>query len=303
MCCRDLAVAGLEMVDVENLRPHYARTLWAWSDALEARLDEAREVLRAATGNSDDAAKVLRAYRLYLAGCAMSFEQGWLGLHQMLATRPDGQLQSGALRGAQSAYPFNREYVYGACSTIQIEGRRRPDHARAQWPARPGNHRQGRGAQGHHPARSRCPARSPRWKRPSRGKKRIRKPWPKRPRPRVRRQPRFDAVSLRQRAVPFLDMLRALPEGRQGNRLGGTLQGRRIRLSRAAAADGRSSPHLQSTFAPEAFTTCAHFLMLRVDQLGEFRGRVAAGDRALREQPFLDRPARSAPWRSPAGCG
>ncbi len=27
---RDLADAGLEMVDTENLRPHYARTLWAW---------------------------------------------------------------------------------------------------------------------------------------------------------------------------------------------------------------------------------------------------------------------------------
>ena len=112
---RDLAVAGLEMVDVENLRPHYGRTLWAWSDALEARLDEAQREL-ATTGHTEDAAKVLRAYRLYLAGSAMAFEQGWLGLHQILATRPDGQLQSGALRGAQSAYPFNREYVY-ACST------------------------------------------------------------------------------------------------------------------------------------------------------------------------------------------
>ena len=112
---KDLAVAGLEMVDVENLRPHYGRTLWAWSDALEARLDEAQREL-ATTGHIDDAAKVLRAYRLYLAGSAMAFEQGWLGLHQILATRPDGQLQSGGLRGAQSAYPFNREYVY-ACST------------------------------------------------------------------------------------------------------------------------------------------------------------------------------------------
>src|SRR5205814_7341777 len=36
---RDMAMAGLEMVDVENLRPHYARTLWSWSDALESRLD------------------------------------------------------------------------------------------------------------------------------------------------------------------------------------------------------------------------------------------------------------------------
>jgi cyclopropane-fatty-acyl-phospholipid synthase len=108
---RELATAGLEMVDVENLRPHYARTLWAWSDALEARLDEAQRVLRDTTDGAD-ADKVLRAYRLYLAGCAMTFEQGWIGLHQILATRPDGQLHTGALRGAQSAYPFNREYMY-----------------------------------------------------------------------------------------------------------------------------------------------------------------------------------------------
>jgi cyclopropane-fatty-acyl-phospholipid synthase len=108
---RDLAISGLEMVDVENLRPHYARTLWAWSDALEARLDEAQRVL-AETGNAPDAAKVLRAYRLYLAGCAMTFEQGWIALHQVLATRPDGDMHTGSLRGGQSLYPFNREYMY-----------------------------------------------------------------------------------------------------------------------------------------------------------------------------------------------
>jgi cyclopropane-fatty-acyl-phospholipid synthase len=108
---RDLAMAGLEATDVENLRPHYARTLWAWSDALESRLEEARRVL-GTTGRADDAEKVLRAYRLYLAGCAMSFEQGWISLHQILATRPDGELTTGALRGAQSHYPFNREYMY-----------------------------------------------------------------------------------------------------------------------------------------------------------------------------------------------
>ena len=60
----------------------------------------------------DGAGKVLRAYRLYLAGCAMSFEQGWIALHQMLATRPDGEMSTGALRGAQSAYPFTRDYIY-----------------------------------------------------------------------------------------------------------------------------------------------------------------------------------------------
>ncbi|HEY1227119.1 MAG TPA: class I SAM-dependent methyltransferase, partial [Ramlibacter sp.] len=108
---RELSMAGLEMVDTENLRPHYARTLWAWSDALEAQVPEAQRVLET-TGNARDAGKVLRAYRLYLAGCAMSFEQGWLSLHQLLASRPDGKLESGSLRGAQSHYPFNRDYIY-----------------------------------------------------------------------------------------------------------------------------------------------------------------------------------------------
>lgn len=108
---RELAVGGLEMVDVENLRPHYARTLWAWSDALESNLNEAQRVLQT-TGSDRDAAKVLRAYRLYLAGCAMCFEHGWIALQQIIATRPDGNAQTGNIRGAQSSYPFNREYIY-----------------------------------------------------------------------------------------------------------------------------------------------------------------------------------------------
>ncbi|KAF1050379.1 MAG: hypothetical protein GAK34_01913 [Delftia tsuruhatensis] len=55
---------------------------------------------------------MLRAYRLYLAGCAMGFERGWIALHQMLCTHPDGRLQSGSMVGAQSDYAFNREYMY-----------------------------------------------------------------------------------------------------------------------------------------------------------------------------------------------
>ena len=107
----DMALSGLEMVDTENLRPHYARTLWAWSDALEAQLPEALKALQQRQ-TPEQAERSLRAYRLYLAGCAMGFERGWMGLHQMLACAPDGQLGTGALRGAQSSYPFQRDYMY-----------------------------------------------------------------------------------------------------------------------------------------------------------------------------------------------
>lgn len=110
-----LAHSGLEMVDTENLRPHYARTLWDWSDALEARLDAAREVL-AEHGGPERAEKTLRAYRLYLAGSAMSFEQGWISLHQVLATRPSGEAGNASIAGAQSVYPFSRDYMYGAAA-------------------------------------------------------------------------------------------------------------------------------------------------------------------------------------------
>ena len=98
-----MAEQGLEGLDTENLRPHYARTLWAWSDALEGQLERARAI----TGE-----KLLRAYRLYLAGSAMAFERGWLALHQTLASRPSGVLDDNAVRGAMSPYPFNREYMY-----------------------------------------------------------------------------------------------------------------------------------------------------------------------------------------------
>ena len=100
MMLQDLARAGLEMVDTENLRPHYARTLWAWSDGLEARLPAARGVLSAQAG-AEQADKVLRAYRLYLAGSALGFGRGWMALHQMLAINPDGDTARGLLHGAQ----------------------------------------------------------------------------------------------------------------------------------------------------------------------------------------------------------
>ncbi|HCL3361625.1 TPA: class I SAM-dependent methyltransferase [Pseudomonas aeruginosa] len=74
-----MSEAGLEVVDVESLRLHYARTLDFWSANLEARLKEAARLVPEET---------LRIWRLYLAGCAYGFKRGWINLHQILAIRP-----------------------------------------------------------------------------------------------------------------------------------------------------------------------------------------------------------------------
>jgi len=97
-----LAEGGLELVDAENLRPHYARTLWAWSDNLERQRDAARALTSDAT---------VRAYRLYLAGSAMCFERGWLALYQLLGTRPDDGPQPVRAWAARADYPFVRRHM------------------------------------------------------------------------------------------------------------------------------------------------------------------------------------------------
>ncbi|OWT57423.1 class I SAM-dependent methyltransferase [Candidimonas nitroreducens] len=102
-----LTDGGLEGLDIENLRPHYARTLWAWSDALEACLPQARAIL-----GGDQGERSLRAYRVYLAGCAMGFEHGWIALHQVLA-QPMAAGRSDELDyPADLSYPWRRDYIY-----------------------------------------------------------------------------------------------------------------------------------------------------------------------------------------------
>ena len=204
---KDFAVAGLEMVDVENLRPHYGRTLWAWSDALEARLDEAQREL-ATTGHTDDAAKVLRAYRLYPRGKCDGLRAGMAGgCTRFLATRPDGQLQSGALRGAQSAYPFQprvrvrmlykfKSKAAGDLIMLEPNGRRVLEIIGKD--AGPKGIILPEDMPGAMAALEAAIARE----------EADQIALPKRPRPRGEAPPRFDTVSLRQRAVPFLDMLR-----------------------------------------------------------------------------------------------
>ncbi|MDE9366182.1 cyclopropane-fatty-acyl-phospholipid synthase [Luteipulveratus sp. YIM 133132] len=73
-----LESAGLEVRDVHALREHYAWTVRAW----QARFDRNRERILDLVG-----AEVVRVWELYLAGGLLSFEQGRMGVDQILAVR------------------------------------------------------------------------------------------------------------------------------------------------------------------------------------------------------------------------
>jgi cyclopropane-fatty-acyl-phospholipid synthase len=91
----DMADQDLEVHDVESLRPHYAKTLGHWSDNFESRMDEAVAAASERTA---------RIWRVYLAGCAHAFEQGWISIYQILASK---QTKPG-----RAAVPLTREYMY-----------------------------------------------------------------------------------------------------------------------------------------------------------------------------------------------
>jgi len=106
---QSLTEGGLEDLDIENLRPHYARTLWAWSDSLESQLEAARATLKNENGE-----RSLRAYRTYLAGCAMGFEHGWIALHQVLAQHRQGWQGDELSIKSDAGYPWRRDYIYAS---------------------------------------------------------------------------------------------------------------------------------------------------------------------------------------------
>ena len=81
-----MEAAGFEVRDVESLREHYARTLRAWVANLESRWDEAVAMV------GQPRAKI---WRLYMAGSAVGFEDGGIGIHQVLGVVPTAAGQSG----------------------------------------------------------------------------------------------------------------------------------------------------------------------------------------------------------------
>ena len=76
-----LESGGLEVLDVEALRRHYALTLRAWVRNLEEHWREAVQL--AGEGRS-------RVWRLYMAASALGFESGITGVNQILVQRPGG---------------------------------------------------------------------------------------------------------------------------------------------------------------------------------------------------------------------
>jgi cyclopropane-fatty-acyl-phospholipid synthase len=93
---REMSLAGLEVVDVESLRRHYARTCFEWAK----RLEDNRERAMASAGD-----KRYRIWQIYLAGCAHGFANEWMNIYQVLA-RKEGV--------SSNPLPLTREYMYRA---------------------------------------------------------------------------------------------------------------------------------------------------------------------------------------------
>lgn len=74
----EMEQAGFELVDVEQLRPHYERTLRTWV----ARLERNRDAAVAASSEID-----YRIWRAYMSGSAVGFAAGDLGVVQVLGAR------------------------------------------------------------------------------------------------------------------------------------------------------------------------------------------------------------------------
>jgi cyclopropane-fatty-acyl-phospholipid synthase len=80
------------VLDVENLRLHYAQTLRHWLQRFEQHLDEIRPMF-------DD--RFIRMWRLYLAGSIAAFEASIYQLYQVAFQRP-----------GNNDIPWTREHLY-----------------------------------------------------------------------------------------------------------------------------------------------------------------------------------------------
>ena len=81
------------ILDIENLRLHYAETLMEWLRRFDAHVDRITRMY-------DE--PFVRAWRLYLGGCAAAFLASTIQLFQVVFAHPD-----------DNSIPMTREHVYG----------------------------------------------------------------------------------------------------------------------------------------------------------------------------------------------
>ena len=95
LAVKEMSAQKLEVRDVECLREHYAKTCAFWSDNFERRMPEA-----VAASNE----RIARIWRVYLAGCAYGFEQGWISIYQVLMSKQE--------EPGKTSLPLTREWMY-----------------------------------------------------------------------------------------------------------------------------------------------------------------------------------------------
>jgi cyclopropane-fatty-acyl-phospholipid synthase len=83
---------GFSILDVENLRLHYARTLDYWLENYERNIDKVKEMF-------DES--FVRRWRLFLASSSAGFRYGQIRLFQMLFSN-----------GLNNDLPMTRDHVY-----------------------------------------------------------------------------------------------------------------------------------------------------------------------------------------------
>ena len=101
-----VTAGGLEAVDDENLRPHYARTLWAWSDALEACCPRSRASCR--ESRASVAARLPAVPGRLRDGVRARLDF----LHQVLVTTSATGRTDELDMARDLAYPWRRDYIY-----------------------------------------------------------------------------------------------------------------------------------------------------------------------------------------------
>jgi cyclopropane-fatty-acyl-phospholipid synthase len=88
----DIFENGLSVLDVENIRLHYAQTLIHWLERFEDSHDKIREIF-------DE--EFIRAWRLYLSGSVAAFTTGELQLFQVVFSR-----------AKDNNIPMTRNHIY-----------------------------------------------------------------------------------------------------------------------------------------------------------------------------------------------